>query len=853
MKRIFKISFLALSKKNKSFRITFFILLLVSFLILSSVSIIQIHQIKMAYSRGNVYGYFHSILYQNEEDKNKYNIDDDIANIEAFNTELPGGTRLTVGTKNKMANKMLYRGIPDLESNDIEYGECLISQHIAEKLNLKQDEKININGNNFNIKSIVPDIGFLWVRGEREEKQKMEVPNIWLNSHDFEKLAGFEENNIYRLILLDSRQTSEINSTLYSGNLYENTPILGDENVFAYRFSQDFFLIQLLALFILVFILIFSYKRNSNRRYNILKDLGITDSHLSKIKKIEIILLSIPPLLISIILSYITCIVYNHIAYADSTFFSIMIYFKVINYYIVSYLLALAICGFEFKSLKNINIGNLKNMRHKRPSIPIKGNRILVASSFLMFLLSYIVISFYSSTSAINKMNSEIELYGQLNKKFDFDIHFEEDKLDYNYYKYGNEKIAINDADAPRWTFFYDDFQHKLDEISLKLKNIKGIKRIECFYENKYGQMEVSNKIINSPLIEKIYVASTLPLEPGPFKKLFIGDGLDTLISCDFYMLPDDYLKDIAGTIKIDKTNTSKLLNGEGAILISPSIKINKIKKDANGESVYWERSTSGDNLIKDDDLLKYKTINVYFPQANKNLYGIIPQEEIISHKGRLEKINIKILGSSYRNLGWFTNSSTESPYRILVSKSFLNKSHINHETTRIRIFLDPQADYKTISYNISSMIRGIPRIQLIDQHYNLSAYHEYLFMEKIILISCFFLVSTLVFSFAFSIVNVFWLENEKNFCLFRDLGIKNKKLFFACFKQYSKILIFSFLIQIIFNRFVMWEIITGWSEMSFLERVISQAMVYVIYSIIFFIFFSKKIRSLMRKKEYTV
>ncbi len=853
MKRILKISFFALSKKNRSFRITFLLLFLISFLLLSVVSIIQLHQIKMAYSRGNIYGYFHSILYQTEEEQKNFTLESDVANIRAFNADLSDGTSLTVGTKNIAANKMLYRGELNQELNDNDQGFCLVSKNIAEKLFLKDGGQISIYGNSYKVKGIIPDIGFLWVRGEREEKHKMEVPDVWLSSSDFEKLSDLEANNTYRLLLLNSKQTSEINSTNYSGNLYENTPILGDENVFVYRFPNDFFLTQIIAFFILVFILLLGYKRNSNIRYNLLKDLGLSENHLSIVKKIEIVLLAVPPLIISLIISFFACKIYGYFAYSYNSFISVILFLKVIQYYVLAYLAAVTVCAFEIPSFKNKVIPILKNIKISRTSIPIKGKRVFISSTFLLFLLSYIIISFYSSTRSISQMNSEIELYGQLNKKFDFDIHFEEDKLDFNYYKYGNEKIAINDADAPRWTFFYDDFQHKLDEISLKLKNIKGIKRIECFYENKYGQMEVSNKVINSPLIEKIYAASTIPLEQGPLKKLFIKEGLDTLISCDFYMLPDNYLKDIAKTININETNVSKLLNGEGAVLISPSIKINKITKDSTGEGIYWERSTDGSDLIKDDDLFNYKNISVYFPQADKKLYGIIPQEEILSHKGRLERLNIKVIGSSYKNLGWFTNSSTESPYRILVSKSFLEKSKIKYETTRIRIFLEPEADYNTISYNISSMIRGVPRVQLIDQHYNLTAFHEYQFMEKIIFIAYILLVVILLFSFAFSIFNVFWLDNERNFSLLRDLGIKNKKLIFICFKEYSKVLIFSFMIQIVFNRYIMWEIITGWSDMTQITRITSQALVYVIYILVFFTLFNRKVKSFMKQHDYTL
>lgn len=830
------------------------LLIAIACLFFSLISILQIHQVKLAQSRGNLYGYFHAIVYQSsdeiEDEQYSSQLPSEIAAIRVLPVQLKDDTTVYAGTYNKTAVQMMYRGDRHFTALDSEDAVCLLSKSLARSLNKDVADTIDINGKPFCIQDLVPDVGFFWIRGEREEANKMEVPNLWVSEDRFKEQFNSEVENSYRLLLLNRQQTSEFEVMELKGQLYENMPMLRDENIFVFRFPKDFFVTQLVALFALVTILLGGYRHYAKKRYSIYLELGLPENRLCLVIRLECLWLVLITLSVSVIIAGLICMLYVHLAYPDPSFFSIPMYLQTIKYYLLAFMLAWGTCFLSQARFGQRYQG--KSLRFKKHCIPIRGTWVLLCSLPLLWLLVYMILSFYTSVSYVNHMSRSIEHFGQINQKFDYDLHYVPEVIPPGYYRDGSRLKQAKGSDAPGHGFFYDNYGQKLDELARKVDALEGVALVERFYENHYGQLVVPETIIQSAFIEKIYPGSLFPIESGPFTEQYIREATTALIDCDLYMLPDHYLHELADRINIDEARREALFQGEAGLLISPSIKITKVERDETGEGIYWKRSTEGEDLIKDTALPDYQTVTVYFAQADQTLSGNIPQEDLLTKGATLERLNIPIAGSSYENLAWFSNFYfSPRPYRILVSENFFSKTTLKFETTRVRIVLDEKADYEAISKIIASYVRDIPNLQLTNQYYNMEVLREFRFMERIVFVMYGVLFAILLFAFAFSIGHVFYLENEKNFSLYRDLGISVRELLLNCIRRYIPLLFLACAIQLLVNRFLLWELIWGWSEILTVNRILLQVPVFVLYILLYLVILSFRIRYLMRQQDY--
>ncbi len=855
MRNNIKLATLVFSKKNHAFWLTVFLLTFIITILFTVISILNFHQNKLIESRGNVYGYFYSIIYQLEDEYTSNELRTTESSIQVKKI-LENGFELRLGTVNPSAEGYVYRSQGSTFLPPLKLDSCAISESVANKYQKSVGDSVSILGQNIFIERIVPDIGLLWVRGEREENLNLLAPNVWLNDETFETMKDEYSGLSYRLIFLNYYQAKEIENNdggqTISGSLYENRSMTRDKNLSVFSFSDDFYL-GLLIVFLILFISIFiTYHHYSKTRYTLYADLGLDIVSQAIVARIEYIFISLPSLLIGSLVAGMITLIFVRINYPGISVFSWKEYFNFIHRYALVYIFSVLVCLLFYSKTKK-NVGQRLKVKKSFRVLPIKGKGLIALTCVLFLLLSNMSILLLMSIVAANNTAKSVEFHGQVKQNYDYELKYVPQNIPPNYYLSGNDFLS-NESESGRLLFNYPYYNHSLDLLIPKIRDIDGVNYVAPFYENHHSFIKLSDEVISSPFISRVQLASIIMIEDGVFKERYFDKDIKFVVACDIFSFPDSYLKNIGEQVGIeDDVKMQRILDGDGVILISPSIRITEIESFDGGEGIRWKRSTEGDNLLKDEMLPDYEEVTIYVPQAKKQMAGIIPQEKLLEEGAELKKIDVPIISSSYDNLGWFpTYDYHPAPYRILASKSYLEKQNLNYEMTRVHVFLDEKADSNQIINEIHTLTRSISNLEIKDQHYNVKVWHEYKFMEKVVLVLYLIQFITIVYAFTKTISQSFFLLNENFFILYRDLGLTKGRMIMTAIKPFIITFFIGFIIQLIIGRFFWEKLYPLWNLTPIIHRLLGQFGIFVLYILFFALIISIKSTKLMDRQEYT-
>lgn len=856
MKDKLKLATLVCSKKNHAFWYSTILLTFMIAALFSVISILRLHQNQLLESRGNVYGYFHSIIYQLKDEIDESipkDIMESAASIQVKQIK-DKGFDVRIGCPSSAAESYVYRihgkaFLPPLEQN-----ECAISEAIADHFQKRVEDTIDLLGKHLTIKKIVPDIGLLWVRGEREDKVGMSAPNVWINAKTFEDCQHDDSVIPYRMLFLNPSQAREIQeragTNKISGNLYENRAVTRDVNLFIFRFRNDFYL-GLMFVFGLLFISVFvAFHLYSVNRYFIYGDLGMDDKTLATVTKLEYLFVAVPGLAIGSLIAALLTFFYGKMNYAESSVFSLKEHFTYTYPYALIYALAVLLCILFYSKPKRAMRTKLKT-KDEIHGLPVKGKSLLALTSFLFLLITYMIFSFITSVAGANNLGKSFTFFGQIRQNYDFELKYVPTNFPPSYYVSG-EDVLPNESDDGRFYFHYEYNHYNLDSMIPVIQKIKGVHEVMPFYENYHSFIKISNDVLSSPFLLKVQCTAILNVEDGPFKDRYVGQNLNSLVNCDVFTLPDSYLRDLGRQIRVTDAHLQALLHGEGVLLISPSIRIIRIDKDKDGEGILWERSSTGDHLLKDEELMDYKDATIYVPQAKKTLIGIVPQKALLEQGAELVKFSAPILGSSYDDIGWFPSYEyIRAPYRILTSRSYLEKQNLKVESSRLHVFLEEKADPVQVSNEIHKLTRKISNVEVTDQYYQVKAWHAYKFMEKVVIALYVLLFASIILAFIKTISQSFCLLNERFFTLYRDLGITQGKLFLTACKPFMITFFLSYLVQLFIDRLILVRFLALWGEVPVFQRMLGQFAIFAFYFLLFALMLFSQLRKLMMKQEY--
>ncbi|MFM1536667.1 hypothetical protein [Helcococcus ovis] len=839
MKSSLKLIKASISKKSRNFWITLFISSIILLILFFSNSIININQERIIDSKFSLYGSFNAIIYQEKD--------------EYIDTEYNSHAYIDIFKQGDFIVGSFYNGAENYSfslNNDyiknLENDSAIITKSLSSKLNILINDKIKINGKKFIVKTIINDFGYNWIKGFREENKKLYTPNVLINNQTF---LNLQKNENYRITLLNENEVNKIDFNNIKGNYYENKPIKDDANLFLFSYPKEFYFTQISILFLLSFFIFSSYTINSKERYLLYRHLGIRESNLFLVVSLEILIIAFSCILLSFTLNVLLVYLFKNAMNISKVEYNIIKGYFYVRLYIFSYLFAATVCAIFSSKILNQkqNSSNIKKDKIMSLSKILKGKSNLIVYSSMILIIIYMSFTFIGSLNNIENKNKIVELYGQIKKDYDFQINYIEKHIPQNYILRGNDFVNVadymnNKLDITQ--FYYYNHNNQLSDVLEKLKNNKYIKKIDQFYENYYVYIPLRKELVDSQFF-KILNNGVLNTNVDFWKKYF-NEQNKKLVLANIIAMPDFILETVLKEIssEIDITN---LLNGISGILISPSISLTSEDSSLdNQKTFYWEYKESGENILRDEKLLDYNDIDIYFPKANENIAGFLNDKILDKLDVKVDKVNLPLVSKTYKNIGWFDlDSHVLSSYRILVSDKFFKKNNINYEPTRLHIYLnnfDKANDVAKEIYNSTSKIKNL-HIKNLSNY--LEEFHNFQYLKSFIIVLYIILIFCILFFSSIGALNTYWMLNENYFILFRDLGMTNRNLILLNMKNLFKYFIVLFIIQIVFYFIVYKNISSFYNNINVYIRIMIQIIPFVFNLIVSYIIFKKRSREL--------
>lgn len=868
-----KVTNLVFARKNTAFWGIKIILLLVLTALFVVSGILKNHQYKLVRAKGNVYGYFYSLLYQtaaesagNDEDLYK-------SAVNVKKVKLEDGTLLRIGTADDIAADMAYRGDFSLY-NDTLSDQALLVESTARQRNVEAAASITIGKKQVQITSIVPEIGYLWLRGEREEKEGHLLPELWVNLRLFSELDDAVVEDSYRIRLYNYEESVNLNPAVLQGKYYENVAMIRDDNLFAFKTPPAFFAAQIAALAMITLMLIHVYTLIAEKRYEVYADSGLNKHALNRIRTYEILFLTLPVLLPAYILSGIVVYITSYFLYGDSEFFSLTVHTRHIGNLLTAYVLTILIAILvkniksyfftkEHKALKvavKLDKMPAPDKKGKRSfgffvsALPLKRAGIFTAVLPLLILLSFTAASVYAVFHQSGGQLQQVELEGQFKQNFDFELLKLPQNLPPFHLRYGEKLRPVAEGEN-FFPFFHVEQGERLAEIAAEIATLEGVKRVDKFYENHHAFISLPPAVIEENFLQRLQQTSIYSgMGNDVFTRKFIQEDIDALVKCDIISMPENDLTEIAMRLNLG-SSLEALRQGESAILISPSLRITRVTKDKyGGEAVYWERTTQGDGLSADPLLLSYRKAVLYLPYAQDTLTGFITERELLAMGAELKRMEFVLAGSSYENIAWFPITDYQpAPYRLLLSEAYLRKSAFAYAyaPTRIRVYLESETAHESVGNSIQRLINAVPDLQFNDNHYRIKIWHQFQRLKALVIGIYVLLFLILTVAVALSTVEAFCLANRRNFVLYRDLGITLFKLFKLCFIRCSGAFVILAAMQLTLSFTVFNYTVDGWFDVTDSEKLFIQMLIGGAYLLFSLILLFVKVRVIFRSDDY--
>ncbi|WP_282926544.1 hypothetical protein [Helcococcus kunzii] len=836
MKNSLKLIKSSISKKSRNFWITLLISSIILLILFFSNSIINLNQERIIESKFSLYGSFDTIIYQEKEEYSGTE-DNPHSYIDIFKQD-----DFIIGSFYNGAENYSFSSNNDYIKN-LENDSAIITKSLASKLNILVNDKITINTKSFTIKDIVNDFGYNWIKGFREENKKLYTPNVLINNQTF---LDVKKNDNYRITLLDENEVNKIDFNNIKGNYYENKPIKDDANLFLFSYPKEFYFTQIFILFLLACFIFSSYTINSKERYSLYKDLGIQESNLFFVVSLEILIIALSCILLSFTLNILLVYLFKIAINISKVEFNIIKGYSYVKLYIFSYLLAATICAIFSSKIVNQkhNTNRLKKDKIRSLNNILKGKSNLIIYSSMMLIIIYMSFTFIGSLNTIENKNKIVELYGQLKKDYDFQINYVEEQIPQDHVLKGDEFINvedyINNNDLGITQFYYYNHNNQLSDVLEKLKNNKYIKKVDQFHENYYVYIPLRKEVVESQFFE-ILDNDVLNTDVNFWKKYFNEENKE-LVLANIISMPDSILENVLKETSGDADMTT-LLNGESGILISPSVNLTSEDFSVeNQKTFYWEYKESGKNILRDETLLDYKDIDIYFPKSNENIAGFLNDKILDKLDAKVDKVNLPLISKTYKNIGWFDlDSHVLASYRILVSDKFFEKNSINHEPTRLHVYLNNFDKANEVAKEIYNSTSKIKNLHVKDLSNYLEEFHNFQYLKSLIIVLYIILIFCILIFSSIGALNTYWMLNENYFILFRDLGMTNRNLILLNIKNIVKYFIIFFIIQIVFYYFAYKNISSFYHNMNVSLKIVIQIIPFIFNLIVSYIIFKKR------------
>lgn len=715
---------------------------------------------ELQHAKEKVYGAFTHIIYNPKHDV----IEDHSKSFGVINIlNDVNDNDIVYGQMNHLAITLGKINMPSLVDNEV-----AITEEIAKKYHLKEKDLWHYNEKEWRIKTIIDNIGLLWIKGTTEESPVFKMPNVIVSDNIWQKLDG-HSSEMKRVWLANFNvgETTDVWNNI-SGNHYRNTFLENDTE--DYRTPEYILNIISIIFFIILMIILRTYIVSIRKRYHVYELLGMEKWQLKKLFFFEFLTFNILTITLGLLLSVLIASLFLSVALQKIYIIDSHYYLGYFLKYIMMYAITLIISIILFAVSSNKHSRRQLFLCRK---IPFDLKKIGLSFNIGLFsmLIVFLIGNLFLDFDAINTSALSSNAVGKIVNDSDYELVSMSPANKWNKLYYDGKYHDISQTDFKEtYHIQYHKSDGELESIQQQLLNNFPNAQLESYINLSEIYLMNKNNLFQQDYLQKLYSAKII--KDRPFWKSLLHQSNELLlIKASAY--PDDKLKLLSPHFSGD---LQSVLKGEGAYLVAPAYEYFESFDPVN--NVTFKESKPIDktnpNAIYDDKIKEDSLLSLIALHSKSSVYGRV-DSQFAQKRFTIKQFNVPVGGIAFKQVGWLDKSDITTPYRLIVSKAFLDKHDLDKSITRIRVKI-PNLDYNKDDKIIRQIVAKYPNVKIIDQYDQLKTFRQYSFIQqgfKILLIIIFFVLTTVIFN---SLIQAHLLEQYQKYLVYGLLGMSRKQ-----------------------------------------------------------------------------
>lgn len=750
-----------INKQNKVLWLLLFSISLVMSSIISVSVATKVYIDELQHAKEKVYGAFTHIIYNPKHDA----IEDHSKSFGVINIlNDVNDNDIVYGQMNHLAITLGKINMPSLVDNEV-----AITEEIAQKYHLKEKDLWHYNGKEWRIKTIIDNIGLLWIKGTTEESPIFKMPNIIVSDNHFQKLDS-QSSGIRRVWLANFNvgETTDVWNNI-PGNHYRNTFL--ESNTEDYHTPEYILNLISIIFFIILMIMLRTYIVSVRKRYHIYKLLGMVKWNLKKLFFFEFLTFNILTITLGLLLSVLIASLFLSVALKKIYIIDSHYYWGYFLKYIMMYAVTLIISLLLFTVSSNKPQSKKQVFLRQKMPFDLKKIGLFFNIGLFSMLIVFLIGNLFLDFNAINTAVSSSNAVGKIVNDSDYELILMSpaNKLNKLYYDGNYHDISQTDF-KETYHIQYHKSDGELESIQQQLLNNFPNAQLESYVNLSEIYLMNKNNLFQQDYLQKLY--SSIIIKDRPFWNSLLNQSNDLLlVKTSAY--PDDKLKLLSPHFSGD---LQSVLKGESVYLIAPAYEYFESFDPVN--NVTFKESKPIDktnpNAVYDDKIKEDSLLSLIALHSKSSVYGRV-DSQFAKKRFTIKQFNVPVGGIAFKQVGWLDRSDITTPYRLIVSKAFLDKHDLDKSITRIRVKI-PNLDYNKDDKIIRQIIAKYPNVKIIDQYDQLKTFRQYSFIQqgfKILLIIIFFVLTTVIFN---SLIQANLLEQYQKYLVYGLLGMSRKQ-----------------------------------------------------------------------------
>lgn len=778
--RFCKILASTINRQNRALGTVFlsFVIVMTSLMVILTSSDAYVSSLTEA--RKSVFGGFSHISYQYEPVSE--NILEELSWIVVSKNE---DKQYSVGAMNSSAAALSYCGINTYELP--KESEVILTEGIKKRLfsDFEIGDNIRLENREYRITKIIPDYGFLWVKGDKEIQNKVSPPEIILHNNDYEDIVSKEGYYGQTWILMTSNPAALFDIMIQSEIVFtanSNIELNNEKSLFG---LHGFLMRIILALcFLLIFSLLRDYEHRSTKKYSILGNLGLTSSELKIYLLIESVVIMLLAVVTSSILSYLISTMLLSFTVLDQ---ELQIFYSFVGAGIKVYGSSLVALLFSFlpirfdmvkNSEKCFRQNNLRRLFFHDMSC-IKSPLIMFGLFvfFLSTMFGYIFMEYQFTVSLIEPVDAQ----GRMARDYDIQLKIDKGVIPPGYALINGQLIDNSTKQIVYWGDISGEERISSETLGV-IDQQDEILDIHYYKEN-YSNLYT---IIDSEIKDSPYVSPRFEVDLLDIDYIFsnVAQGLFGIRS-RFISYPE---KDLEAFKKFfeDDVNWEDFLAGKSVLLVAPSYSFweeRKIMEDGAEQIIrYWELTKKP--IQKEN--AQFVQVPDFYKKGSKVLLCLLSSEYQIS--GALTAENMKnyvnvieiptvVAGVTDFNIGWFDNSlAPPSAFSYIVSDNFLKNNRLNIPISRVNIYAKPNIKSSELFRLVSTALSNRGGVVIENRREMLGTLQAYRLLETVYRWLLLLTYTMIMIAISVSLVGVTLSRLELRSKMYRMFGMSAKR-----------------------------------------------------------------------------